>query len=377
MLTENGKERVSAVLDLDRLLAYAVERGASDVHLKVGSPPFIRIDGRLERIDHESVSQVETERIAFAIMPKQRAEEFIASSDADFAYSVSGVGRFRVNVMRQRGSVGLVLRRVQSEIPSFEELGLPPVVRKLAEHERGLVLVTGPTGSGKTTTLGSMIDYINETQHKHIVTIEDPIEILHPDRRSIVNQREVGTDTEDFHSALKRVLRQDPDVILVGEMRDIDTVKTALTAAETGHLVFSTLHTISATDSINRIIDFFPPHEQRQVRMSLGGSLRGIVSQRLVERRGGGRIPAVEILVATGRIFDKIVNSDETNEIEQIISEGEYYGMQTFDQSLLSIYGEGMIELREALAASTSPHDLRLMIEQFTMNQASEQAVSG
>ena len=216
------------MLDLDQLLAYAVERGASDVHLKVGSPPFIRIDGRLERIEHASVSPVETERIAFAIMPKQRAEEFIATSDADFAYSVSGVGRFRVNAMRQRGSVGLVLRRVQSEIPSFEELGLPPVVRKLAEHERGLVLVTGPTGSGKTTTLGSMIDYINETQHKHIVTIEDPIEILHPDKASIVNQREVGTDTSDFHAALKRVLRQDPDVILVGEMRDIETVKTAL-----------------------------------------------------------------------------------------------------------------------------------------------------
>ena len=361
------------MLDLDQLLAYAAERGASDVHLKVGSPPFIRIDGRLERLDHAEVSPVETERIAFAVMPKQRAEEFIATSEADFAYSVSGVGRFRVNVMRQRGSVGLVLRRVQSEIPSFEELGLPPVVRKLAEHERGLVLVTGPTGSGKTTTLGSMIDYINETQHKHIVTIEDPIEILHSDKAAIVNQREVGTDTADFHAALKRVLRQDPDVILVGEMRDIDTVKTALTAAETGHLVFSTLHTISATDSINRIIDFFPPHEQRQVRMSLAGSLRGIVSQRLVERRNGGRVPAVEILVATGRIFDKIVNADETHEIENIISEGEYYGMQTFDQSLLGIYSDGLIELREALAASTSPHDLRLMIEQFTMTQASEQ----
>jgi twitching motility protein PilT len=377
MAPDQEQGRNGRVLDLDQLLAYAVQRGASDVHLKVGSPPYIRIDGRLERIEHASVSQVETERIAFAIMPKQRAEEFIATSDADFAYSVSGVGRFRVNAMRQRGSVGLVLRRVQSDIPSFEELGLPPVVRKLAEHERGLVLVTGPTGSGKTTTLGSMIDYINTTQHKHIVTIEDPIEILHPDKASIVNQREVGTDTSDFHSALKRVLRQDPDVILVGEMRDIETVKTALTAAETGHLVFSTLHTISATDSINRIIDFFPPHEQRQVRMSLAASLRGIVSQRLVERRGGGRVPAVEILVATGRIFDKIVNPDETHEIEQIIAEGEYYGMQTFDQSLLNIYGDGLVDLRDALAASTSPHDLRLMIEQFTMNQAAQPATAG
>jgi twitching motility protein PilT len=365
------------MLDLDQLLRHACERGASDVHIKVGSPPFVRIDGHLERTEVASVSPVETERIAFAIMPKQRAEEFIVSSEADFAYSVSGLGRFRVNVMRQRGSVGLVFRRVQSNIPSFEDLGLPPVTRKLSENQRGLVLVTGPTGSGKTTTLGAMIDYINETQYKHIVTIEDPIEILHSDKCSIVNQREVGTDTADFHAALKRVLRQDPDVILVGEMRDTETVKTALTAAETGHLVFSTLHTISATDSINRIIDFFPPHEQRQVRMSLAASLRGIVSQRLVERRGGGRLPAVEILVATGRVFDKIVNPDETHEIETIIAEGEYYGMQTFDQSLLGLYRNGLVELREVMTASTSPHDLRLMIEQYTMQAAAQEAATG
>ena len=361
------------MLDLDQLLRQAVERGASDVHIKVGSPPYIRVDGRLERTDYATVSPVETERIAFAIMPKQRAEEFIAVSEADFAYSVSGLGRFRVNVMRQRGSVGLVLRRVQSDIPSFESLGLPPAVRKLTDHERGLILVTGPTGSGKTTTLGTMVDYINERCNKHIVTIEDPIEILHADKASIVNQREVGTDTADFNAALKRVLRQDPDVILVGEMRDVETVKTALTAAETGHLVFSTLHTISATDSINRIIDFFPPHEQRQVRMSLAASLRGIVSQRLVEKRGGGRVPAVEVLVATGRVFDKIVTPEETHEIEQIIAEGEYYGMQTFDQSLLGLYKQGLIELREAISASTTPHDLRLMIEQFTMEEAAQQ----
>jgi twitching motility protein PilT len=368
------REEANPVLDLDQLLRYGVERGASDVHIKVGSPPFIRLDGRLERTEYPSVSPVETERVAFAIMPKQRAEEFIATSEADFAYSVSGLGRFRVNVMRQRGSVGIVLRRVQSEIPSFEALGLPPVTRRLSENPRGLVLVTGPTGSGKTTTLGTMLDYINDTQFKHIVTIEDPIEILHADKCSIVNQREVGTDTVDFNAALKRVLRQDPDVILVGEMRDVETVRTALTAAETGHLVFSTLHTISATDSINRIIDFFPPYEQRQVRMSLGASLRGIVSQRLVEKRGGGRVPAVEVLVSTGRVFDKIVNPDETHEIESIIAEGEYYGMQTFDQSLLFLYGSGQIDLREALSASTSPHDLRLMIEQFTMQKAAQAA---
>jgi twitching motility protein PilT len=365
------------VLDLDQLLRHAVERGASDVHIKVGSAPYVRVDGRLIRTDYEAVSPVETERIAFAIMPKQRAEEFLATSEADFAYSVSGLGRFRVNVMRQRGSVGLVLRQVQSEIPSFDELGLPPVVSRLAENPRGLVLVTGPTGSGKTTTLAAMIDYINETMQRHIVTIEDPIEVLHADKQSIVNQREVGTDTADFHAALKRVLRQDPDVILVGEMRDTETVKTALAAAETGHLVFSTLHTISATDSINRIIDFFPPHEQRQVRMSLAASLRGILSQRLVEKREGGRAAAVEVLVATGRVFDKIVNPDETHEIEEIIADGEFYGMQTFDQSLLALYKAGTVELREALASSTSPHDLRLMIEQYTMAEAAQQAAAG
>jgi twitching motility protein PilT len=359
------------VLDLDHLLRQAVESGASDIHVKVGSPPYVRIDGRLTKTGFDAVSPAETERVAFAIMPKQRAEEFIAIGEADFAYSVAGLGRFRVNVMRQRGSVGLVLRRVQQTIPSFEQLGLPPAVRRLAENPRGLVLVTGPTGSGKTTTLACMIDHINMTMARHIVTVEDPIEVLHADKESIVNQREIGTDTTDFASALKRVLRQDPDVILVGEMRDTETVKTALSAAETGHLVFSTLHTISATETINRVIDFFPPHEQKQVRISLAGSLRGIVSQRLVERRDErGRIPAVEVLVATGRVFDKVVNAEETHEIEQIIADGEYYGMQTFDQSLLSLYKLGAIDLREALSASSRPHDLRLMIEQHTMANA-------
>jgi twitching motility protein PilT len=248
---------------------------------------------------------------------------------------------------------------------------LPPAVRRLAENPRGLVLVTGPTGSGKTTTLAAMIDHINETMSRHIVTVEDPIEVLHTDKQSVVNQREIGTDTADFHAALKRVLRQDPDVILIGEMRDPETVKTALSAAETGHLVFSTLHTISATETINRIIDFFPPHEQRQVRMAVAGALRGIVSQRLVECRDGqGRIPAVEVLVATGRVFDKIVNADETHEIDEIIADGEYYGMQSFDQALLALYLRGAIELREALAASSRPHDLRLLIEQHTLAQA-------
>jgi len=356
------------VLELDELLRDAVDHRASDLHVKVGSRPFLRIDGRLEETRFDVVTAADTERVAFAIMPKQRADEFLATNEADFAYTVAGLGRFRVNVFRQRGSVGLVLRRVLPGIPSFEDLGLPTVVRRLAEEPRGLVLVTGPTGSGKTTSLAAMIDHINETQQRHIVTIEDPIEVLHTDKQSIVNQREVGTDTEDFHAALKRVLRQDPDVILIGEMRDPDTVWAALAAAETGHLVFSTLHTISATDTINRVIDFFPSHQQRQVRMSIAGSLRGIISQRLLERCDrAGRVPAVEVLVATGRVFDRIVDPDSTHDIEQIIAEGEYYGMQTFDQSLLSLYKQGMVSRRDALATATQPHDLRLKMEQFEL----------
>jgi twitching motility protein PilT len=356
------------VLELDELLRDAVDKRASDLHVKVGSRPYLRIDGRLEETRFDVVTAADTERAAFAIMPKQRADEFLATNEADFAYTLAGLGRFRVNVFRQRGSVGLVLRRVLPGIPSFEDLGLPVVVRRLAEEPRGLVLVTGPTGSGKTTTLAAMIDHINETQQRHIVTIEDPFEVLHADKRSIFNQREVGTDTEDFHAALKRVLRQDPDVILIGEMRDPDTVWAALAAAETGHLVFSTLHTISATDTINRIIDFFPSHQQRQVRMSVAGSLRGIVSQRLLERADTtGRVPAIEVLVATGRVFDRIVDPDSTHDIEQIIAEGEYYGMQTFDQSLLSLYRQGLVSRRDALATASQPHDLRLKIEQFEL----------
>ncbi len=361
------------MLEIDDVLRYSVSEEASDIHIKVGSPPFVRIDGHLVPTPFEQVSPAETERVAFAILPKQKADEFLATGEADFAYAVANLGRFRCNVLRQRGSVGLVLRKVQSEIPSFEELGLPPVVRRLSEHPRGLVLVTGPTGSGKTTTLACMVDHINSTAAKHVVTIEDPIEVLHADKQSLVNQREIGSDTVDFHSALKRVLRQDPDVILIGEMRDVATVETALRAAETGHLVFSTLHTTSATETVNRVIDFFPPYQQRQVRMTLAGVLKGVVSQRLVERRDGeGRIPAVEVMVTTGRVFDKIVDEEQTHEIEQIIADGAYYGMQTFDQSLLELYESGSVGYRESLAASTNPHDLRLMIEQFTLAQADD-----
>jgi twitching motility protein PilT len=356
------------VLELSELLRHVVEQRASDLHLKAGSRPYIRVDGHLTETSFDVLGPADTERLAYAVLPPTRADEFARHGEADFAYGgadTAGLGRFRVNVFRQRNTVALVLRRVLPGTPSFDALGLPPVVRRLTEEPRGLVLVTGPTGSGKTTTIAAMIDSINETQSKHIVTIEDPIEVLHADKRSLVNQREIGTDTENYAAALKRVLRQDPDVIFIGEMRDPETVGAALTAANTGHLVFSTLHTVDATETVNRIVDFFPPHQQRQARLSLGGSLRGIVSQRLLERVDGkGRIPAVEVLVATGRAFDKIVNPDETHELEQIIAEGEYYGMQTFDQSLLNLYKNGLIGLRDALATASHPHDLRIALQQ-------------
>jgi twitching motility protein PilT len=353
-----------SVLDLDQVLRDAVDAGASDVHIKVGSPPHIRLDGDLTPLAHDVVHAADSERVAFAIMPKLRAEEFIGANEADFAYSLAGVGRFRVNVFRQRGSIGMVLRHILPGIPPMDELGLPPVVRRLAEEHRGLVLVTGPTGSGKTTTLAAMIDHVNESSARHIVTIEDPIEVLHTDKRSIINQREVGDDTVDFLSALKRALRQDPDVILIGEMRDPETVWAALSAAETGHLVFSTLHTIGAAETINRVIDFFPPYQQQQVRMTLAGALRGIVSQRLVPKASGsGRMPAMEVLVATGRVFDKIADATQTHELEEIIADGGFYGMQTFDQSLLGLYADGAVSRRDALAAASNPHDLRLKME--------------
>ena len=370
-MDEARRDAEESVLDLDGVLKHAVERGASDVHIKVGSPPHIRLDGELTPATENDVSAADTERVAFAIMPKIRAEEFLSTNEADFAYALNGVGRFRVNVFRQRGSVGMVLRHILPGIPPMEELGLPPVVRRLADEHRGLILVTGPTGSGKTTTLAAMIDHINSTKSRHIVTIEDPIEVLHADKLSIINQREVGDDTIDFLSALKRALRQDPDVILIGEMRDPETVWAALSAAETGHLVFSTLHTMGAAETINRVIDFFPPYQQQQVRMSLAGALKGIVSQRLVQRSDrDGRVPAMEVLVATGRVFDKIADATATHELDEIISDGAFYGMQSFDQSLLALFAEGTVSRRDALATASNPHDLRLKMEHYELQRA-------
>jgi twitching motility protein PilT len=359
------------VLELNELLHYAVKQRASDLHLKAGGRPHLRVDGHLSETEFPVLTPADTERMAAAILPPARADEFARTGEADVAYGAGetggaqGAGRFRVSLFRQRGSVALVLRRVVPGIPNFDALGLPPVVRRLAEEQRGLILVTGPTGAGKSTTVAAMLDQINESAARHIVTIEDPIEILHRDKRSIVNQREVGSDTPDYRSALTRVLRQDPDVIFIGELGDGATAKAALSAAGTGQLVISTLPTGNALETVHHVIDLFPPGQQRQARMSLAACLRGTVSQRLLERVDGkGRIPAVEVLMATGRVFDKIVNEDETPELEQLIAEGEYYGMQTFDQSLFGLYKNGLIGLRDALAAATRPHDLRISLQQ-------------
>jgi len=360
---------------VDDLLRTLVEQGGSDLHLKAGTPPHIRVDGALRPVAEVQLSPAELERMAYEIMPRDRADEFSRTNEADFAHAVSGLGRFRVNAFRQRSSVSMVFRRVQSGIPGFESLGLPPVIRTLSDEPRGLVLVTGPTGSGKTTTLAAMIDHINETKSVHVVTIEDPIEVLHTDKRSLVNQREVGMDTADFASAMKRVLRQDPDVILVGEMRDPETVWAALAAAETGHFVLSTLHTTDATETINRLIDFFPAQQQKQIRLSIAGSLRGVVSQRLVPTADGkGRMPVIEVLVMTGRVFDHIVDPEKTHDIHQLIKEGEYYGMQTFDQAVFKLYAEGKVTLKDAVECATNPQDFKIMLEQAGLLPTSRRA---
>ncbi len=338
----------------------------------------MRLAGALQVLDDEpAFSADETLGIALDIMSPDIRAIFERHHEADFAYSLSGTGRFRVNAYYQRSSVALAMRRVRASATTVEDLGLPGVVSRLAEEMRGLVIVTGPTGSGKTTTLAAMVDHINHTRSCHVVTIEDPVEYLHTDDLAAIDQREVGFDTDSFSSAMRVVLRQDPDVILVGEMRDIETVSAALTAAETGHLVLSTLHTIDATETINRIVDFFPPHQQNQIRISLAGSLKGIISQRLIPAADGKiRVPALEVLVINGRIQQAIADSDATADIESIIAEGEYYGMMTFDQSLVDLISSGTITLTEAMSTASNPHDLKVMLERRGIMQTGQLAGS-
>ena len=352
------------MFDIDVAMRALVERGGSDLHVKVGSPAMARIDGHLGPLfDEPPLAPADTERAFEAIATDEKLRrEFADEGEADFAHAIKEVGRFRVNAFRQRGSISIACRAIPFDVRSATELGLPETVLKLAETNRGIVLLTGTTGSGKSTTLAAMIDHINSTRARHIVTLEDPVEYLHKDKKSIVNQREVGADTESFPRAMRRILRQDPDVILIGEMRDEETVRTALSAAETGHLVLSTLHTLDAPETINRILDFFPPHLQQQARVMLSTTLAGVISQRLVPGKDGGRVPVAEILVATGRVKDLILSPEETSKISEAIAEGAYYGMQTFDQDLLGHVSAGRISEEVAYETATSPHDFKLML---------------
>ncbi|MGI8909305.1 MAG: type IV pilus twitching motility protein PilT, partial [Rubrobacteraceae bacterium] len=350
---------------VDELASKMVTSSGSDLHLKVGAAPMIRVHGELGPLEGQEVLRpADTEGILREIIPDKMVESFEEEGEADFSYAIAGVGRFRVNAFRQRGSISIVMRFIPFGIPKFEDLGLPEAIKTLAFEERGIILVTGTTGSGKSTTLASMLNLVNRTMSKHIVTIEDPIEFLHRDDKCLINQREVGTDTASFARALKRVLRQDPDIILVGEIRDSESAQIALSAAETGHLVLSTLHTLDATETVNRMIDLFPPHERAQVRTMLAGTLRGIIGQRLIRTRGGkGRAAACEVMVTTGRIQDFILDPKQTGQIQEAISEGEYYGMQTFDQALLKLVEEERVDYEEALKAASRQQDFRLMVQ--------------
>jgi twitching motility protein PilT len=366
---------------INDLLKIAVDRNASDLHLKVGVHPVIRVDGTLIPLaELRPLMQEEAVAMAFSIMSARQKEKFKNNFEIDIAYSVPSLGRFRCNIFQQRGTVGLVLRVIPQTIRTIRELVLPPVIEKICQEQRGLVLCTGTTGSGKSTTLAAMIDLINSTRNEHIMTIEDPIEFLHRDKRSIINQREVEVDTKGFSVALRSALRQDPDVILVGEMRDYETIETALLAAETGHLVFSTLHTLDATETINRIIAVFPPHHQKQIRIQLGQVLRAVISLRLMPRADGmGRVPAVEVMRVTPYIRECVENKDKTKYIREQIALGtSQYGMQTFDQSLFSLYKAGLITLEEALRRATNPDEFKLKIQgvQFTSDVAREEMES-
>jgi twitching motility protein PilT len=368
------------VFDLDQALRRLVAEEGSDLHLKVPARPMIRRHGKLVPLEgsEKLMPDVMEGLVVQMLEDEGKLTEFREQNEVDFSYSIPGLARFRVNAFRQRGSVSIVCRAIPIQIKTIDELLLPPVINELADEERGIILLTGTTGSGKSTTLAAIINHINTTMAKHIVTIEDPVEFLHPDNKSIINQREVGEDTASFKRALRRVLRQDPDVILIGEMRDEETVRTALSAAETGHLVLSTLHTVDAPETVNRIIDFFPQAEQQQARAMLAGTLKGVISQRLVPTPdGNGRVATCEVLRMTGRVRDMILNEDETGKLPEVVAEGGYYGMQTFDQALLAHVQAGRVSMEDALKAATHPHDFKLLVSSGGQRSTSvEQALS-
>src|SRR4051794_39132853 len=361
-------------MDLNGLLRRAVELGASDIHLKVGKPPVLRRDGALgEMEDSEALDDNGLLLILnkIASHAPEKLKHFHDAGDLDIAYQDEDLPRFRVNAYRQRGATSFAFRVIPKNVPTLEQLGIPAVVQTLAEEHRGLILVTGATGSGKTTTLAAMIDYINRTRQQHIITIEDPIEILHPDQGCIVNQREIGLDTESFGQALRRALRQDPDTILIGELRDAETAQTALQAAESGHLVFSTLHTVDAAETVGRMIEFFPEGKQQQIRSVMAGVLRGVISQRLLPRVGGGRVAAVEVMVTNARIAD-LIRDNKPEAITDAVAEGAFFDMQTFTQSLIDLVIAGVVDQETAANAATNRHDFLVELERALKQQRAE-----
>jgi twitching motility protein PilT len=353
------------MFDVKAALCELVEKGGSDLHLKVDAAPLYRVNGELAADERaEKLSATDTEAALKTLLTDEaKLEEFEHEHEVDFSFEIADVARFRINAFQQRGTISMACRAIPHRISTIEELALPSVVKELAEEERGIVLLTGTTGSGKSTTLAAMIDHMNYTMSKHIVTIEDPIEFVHTDKRSAINQREIGMDTSSFKRALRRVLRQDPDVILVGEMRDEETVQTALSAAETGHLVLSTIHTVDATESINRMLDFFPPHQHGQARSMIAGTVKGVISQRLVPGADGGRVAVCEILRMTGRVRDMIVDPSQTGKLVEVITTGSYYGMQTFDQALFGHVKAGRVTFEDAMRVASSPHDFKLLMQ--------------
>jgi twitching motility protein PilT len=353
------------MIDVKQTLRELVDRGGSDLHLKVGSAPLFRVNGELALAEGaDPLVAEDTEGALKQLLDDDaKLDEFEAEHEVDFSFELEGVARYRINAFRQRGLISMACRAIPHKISTIEELALPDVVTDLADEERGIVLLTGTTGSGKSTTLAAMIDHINETTSKHIVTIEDPIEFVHTDKRSAINQREIGMDTSSFKRALRRVLRQDPDVILIGEMRDEETVQTALSAAETGHLVLSTIHTVDATESINRMLDFFPTHQHQQARSMIAGTIKGVISQRLVPGAEGGRVAVCEILRTTGRVRDMITDPTQTGKLVEVIASGGYYGMQTFDQALFGHVKAGRVSFEDAMEVASSPHDFKLLMQ--------------
>jgi twitching motility protein PilT len=353
------------MIDIKQTLRELVEKQGSDLHLKVDSVPLFRVNGELSGADGTPPLTAEDTESALKQLldDDHKLDEFAREHEVDFSFEIAGVARYRINAFQQRGTISLACRAIPHKISTIEELALPEVVTELAEEERGIVLLTGTTGSGKSTTLAAMIDHMNYTTSKHIVTIEDPIEFVHSDKRSAINQREVGMDTASFKRALRRVLRQDPDVILIGEMRDEETVQAALSAAETGHLVLSTIHTVDATESINRMLDFFPPHQHAQARSMIAGTIKGVISQRLVPGAEGGRVAVCEILRMTGRVRDMIIDPAQTGKLVEVISSGGYYGMQTFDQALFGHVKAGRVTFEDAMNVASSPHDFKLLMQ--------------